>query len=72
MTILLEKAFKEASKLPKKEQDALARWIIEELKAERQWEALFDDSQGELSKLAREARSEYAEKRAHQLDPNTL
>lgn len=72
MTVLLEKAFKEASKLPKKEQDALARWIIEELKAERQWEASFDDSQDELSKLAREARSEYAEKRTHTLDPNTL
>jgi hypothetical protein len=72
MTILLEKAFKEASKLPKKEQDALARWIIEELNAERKWEALFSDSQDELSKLAREARSEYTEKRTHPLDPNTL
>lgn len=72
MTVLLEKAFKEASKLPKKEQDALARWIIEELKAERQWEVLFDDSQDELSKLAREARSEYTQDRTYPLDPNTL
>ena len=72
MTILLEKAFKEAAKLPKKEQDALASWIIEELNAERKWEALFDTSQDELSKLAKEARSEYDHKRTDPLDPNAL
>jgi hypothetical protein len=72
MTVLLERAFKEASKLPQKEQDALARWIIEELNAERQWETLFNASQDELSTMAKEARSEYLLNKTHPLDPNTL
>ena len=38
MTKLLEKAFEEASKLPEAEQNALARWLIEEVLAEKKWE----------------------------------
>ena len=34
MTKLLEKVFKEASKLPEVEQNALAKWVLEELEAE--------------------------------------
>jgi hypothetical protein len=37
MTQLLEKAFKEASKLSELEQDALARWLIDEIISERKW-----------------------------------
>ncbi len=35
MTKLLEKAFKEASKLPEFEQNALARWLIDEIISEK-------------------------------------
>lgn len=40
MTQLLEEVFKEASKLPEKDQNALARWLREEIKSERIWEKL--------------------------------
>ncbi len=40
MTKLLEKAFAEASKLPDIEQNALAKWLMQELEAERKWEEL--------------------------------
>jgi len=36
MAKLLGRAFKEASKLPEIEQNALAKWVIEELKSEDQ------------------------------------
>ena len=34
MTELLQKAFDEAAKLPRKEQDALASWVLDELASE--------------------------------------
>ncbi len=37
MTKLLEKAFAEATKLPKKDQDKLARWVLAEIAAEERW-----------------------------------
>ena len=40
MTKLLERAFKEASRLPDVEQDALAKWVLEELEAEGKWRIL--------------------------------
>ena len=35
MTSMLEKAFSEASKLPDIEQNALARWLLEEIESDR-------------------------------------
>ena len=61
MTKLLEKAFTEASKLTKVEQNALAKWLLEELEAERKWDELFADSEAELDQLADEALKEYSE-----------
>lgn len=52
MTNLLERAFKEASKLPEVEQNALAKWVLEELEAERKWENIFAGSEDILDKLA--------------------
>lgn len=54
MTKLLEKAFKEAAKLPVVEQNALAR-LLQELEAEKKWEQLFAESEDVLGKLADEA-----------------
>ena len=59
MTTRLEQAFTEASKLPPKEQDALADWVLAELRSEKKWDRLFANSQEELSKLASEALTEY-------------
>jgi len=55
MTKLLEQAFKEASRLPEVEQNALAKWVLEELEAERKWEEIFAGSEDILDRLADEA-----------------
>ena len=59
MTAQLEKAFAEAKKLPPKEQDTFADWLLAELESERRWNQLFADSQDVLSKLAAEALAEH-------------
>ena len=59
MTTRLEQVFTEASKLSPKEQDALADWVLAELRSEKKWDRLFANSQEELSKLASEALAEY-------------
>ncbi|MGH7252808.1 MAG: hypothetical protein ACREJJ_08435 [Candidatus Methylomirabilales bacterium] len=59
MTKLLKKAFDEASKLSEKEQDALARILLEELASERRWEELFASSHDLLGQLADEALAEH-------------
>jgi len=48
MTKLLEKAFKKASKLPEVEQNGLAKWLLEELEAEKEWEKRFAQSEDVL------------------------
>ena len=58
MTRLLERAFKEASKLPAVEQNVLAKWVMEELEAEGRWEKAFAGSEDVLDKLADEALAE--------------
>ena len=55
MTRLLEKAFQDASKLPDIEQNALAKWLLEELEAERKWDRAFAGSEDILGRLADEA-----------------
>ncbi len=45
MTKLLQTAIEKLSKLPEKEQDVYAHVIIEELDAERQWEAALAGTQ---------------------------
>lgn len=55
MTKLLKKAFQEASKLPDIEQNSLAKWLMEELEAERKWDQAFAESEDVLGQLADEA-----------------
>ena len=66
MTKLLEKAFKEASKLPVIDQNALAKWLLEELEAEEKWEQMFAESEDILDQLANEALA------AHKKDKTNL
>jgi hypothetical protein len=63
MTKLLEKAFTEASKLTKVEQNALAKWILEKLEAEIKWDEQIeaDVEAGKLDFLADEALKEHSE-----------
>jgi hypothetical protein len=46
MTQLLEQAFRHASKLAPQEQDALARWLLEEFDAEHRWDLALGASDG--------------------------
>ena len=54
MTKLLKKAFQEASNLPDIEQNSLAKWLMEELEAERKWDQAFAESEDVLGQLADE------------------
>lgn len=71
MATRLEQAFTEASKLSPKEQDALADWILAELRSKK-WDKLFASSQEELSKLASEALAEHRSGQTKELNPDQL
>lgn len=72
MTRLLEKAFKKASKLSVVEQNALAKWLIEELEAERNWEQMFAESEDVLDRLADEALEAHKKGKTKPLDIDRL
>ena len=72
MTNKLKKAFEAASKLPPKDQDALASAILEELKVDGLWEASFAKSPGALERLADEALEEHRAGRTRHLEPDEL
>jgi hypothetical protein len=72
MTKLLEEAFKKASKLPEVEQNALARWLLEELEDERKWQKEFSESEDVLSQLADEALEAHKKGRTKPIDFNRL
>jgi len=56
MTHLLKKAFAEASKLPKEEQNILAKRLLEEFASERRWENLFCRITGFVEPACRRSR----------------
>lgn len=68
MTALLERAFHEAAQLPDEDQDALAGWLLEELRSEQEWTNRFDASPALLLELAQEALSE---DRSHSLNTSS-
>jgi hypothetical protein len=72
MTKLLERAFKEASRLPEVEQNALAKWVIEELEAEGKWEKAFAGSEDILDRLADEALAAHKQGRTKALSIEKL
>ena len=55
MTALLTKAFEQAAQLPDVEQNALAKWLLDELQSEKRWSESFAESEDVLEKLADEA-----------------
>ena len=72
LSVSLEKAIAEASKLSADEQDALATWILKEIKSERRWRKAFSESQNKLSQLADEALKERSQGKTRLLDPEEL
>jgi len=72
MTKMLEKAFKKAAKLPEAEQNALAKWLLEELEAEKEWEKRFAESEDILGRLADEALEAHRKGKSKQMDFHRL
>ena len=72
MTELLKKAFAEASRLAGDEQDALGRWLLQELASQRRWDQTLANSQDTLAALADEALAEHRDGRTQNLDPQEL
>ena len=72
MTKDLERAFAEAKKLPERQQDAIARWLLAELEAERDWDESLSRSSQKLADLGAEAVREHREHLTRELDPDSL
>ncbi len=72
MTNLLEKAFKEAAKLPAKEQDVLASRLLAELAAEDDFDREMACTSDKLATLAREALAVHRAGKTQELDPDQL
>ncbi len=72
MTRLLEEAIKKASELPETEQDSLAKWLLEELESEREWDRLFAESQDVLGRLAQEALEAHKQGKTKPMDFDRL
>ena len=72
MTSMLEKAFSEAAKLPDIEQNALAKWVLDEIESDKKWDALFAESEDTLAQLASEALEEEDRGRTTRLDADKL
>ena len=70
MTDLLKQAFAQASKLPPKQQDAIADWLLKELESERRWDESFAESQDALLKLGSAALAEHRRGNSQELDPD--
>ena len=59
VTALLEKAIQQVSKLPEREQEAVAALILDEISSEQRWDAQFAGSQDALARQADEALAEF-------------
>ncbi len=68
MTSTLDTAISELAALPPEEQERVAKWILELLRDEADWDTQFTGSQDALGRLAAEARADRAAGRATELD----
>jgi hypothetical protein len=69
VTKTLEKAFAKAKRLPAKEQNSVARWLLAELESEARWNKAFRRSAARLAELADEALREHRNGRTRRLGP---
>lgn len=72
MTNQLESAIKKLSKLPEREQNVMARWIMEEIQSDERWDKLFADSEDQLKVLAKIALDDFDKGKTNKLDVNKL
>lgn len=72
MSDLMIKAIEEINKLPERDQEALAAWILDELASERKWTQLFAVSEDLLAQMADEALAEHRAGKTLPLDPDKL
>lgn len=72
MTGLLKKAFDEASRLPDREQDELAKLVLEKIASEKRWSLAFGQTSDSLGALADEALEEHQRGKTSLLGPDTL
>jgi hypothetical protein len=72
MTRTLDAAIAKLETLSPDEQDRVARWLLDELRDDERWAAQFAGSQGALSKLASEARTDQGAGRTSAVDPEKL
>jgi len=64
--------FAEAAKLPEREQDSVAGWILSELASERRWDEAFATSADALAVLADEALVEHRAGKTKRLVPERM
>jgi hypothetical protein len=67
VTKTLEKAFAKVSRLPAKDQNSVARWLLSELQSEARWNKAFRRSADRLAELADEALKEHRNGRTRRL-----
>jgi hypothetical protein len=72
MTTLLQRAFDEASKRTREEQDVIATRLLAELAAENAFDQAISGSSNKLSQLARQAIAEHRAGQTEELDPERL
>jgi hypothetical protein len=72
MAHALRRAIEEVEALPEDEQDRIGRWLLDELCADREWDAKLASTQPELAKLAAEARAAVATGATKPLEPGDL
>lgn len=72
MTRLLEQAIAQAQRLSAPDQDALARFIMEELESEQRWDELFAKAPRKLAELSDKAWAEHEAGKTEPLDPDKL
>lgn len=72
MTQLLERAFNEASRLSKIEQNVVGRWLLAELTSQRRWDAMLAESENLLEQMADEALEEDRQGKTQLLNPDEL
>jgi hypothetical protein len=72
MNKLLERVITETAKLPDRDQEAFAAFMLAELESERRWDDLFSRSQDLLAQMADEADEEYLAGLTQPLDPDTF
>jgi hypothetical protein len=70
MNALLEKALAEVARLPEEEQEVIATLILDEIAAERAWDARLAKTQDQLGALVRSARAEVARGDVVSADPS--